>query len=421
LTVAQADAVALDASVQELVGAGAADAPLVLDVESVAVESALLEHLVDSASGATVVRAVGVESEMELPFAGLHQLCGPLLDRADSLPDPQREALGVVFGLRSGPRPDRFLVGLAVLSLFTQIAEERPLLCIVEDTQWLDRASALTLAFVARRLGPEPIGIVLAAREPGEDDVIARGEGWGVTFIEWMAAVLGNASGRYEEALAAALAADAREQELQPALRLAELVEAAGRSGHPEIAAEALQELAGLMRAAGTDRALGVEARSHALLSAGETAEALYREAIERLDRAEAPVELARAHLVYGEWLRREGRRRDSRAQLRMARGRFTAIGLERFAERARNELRATGEKARRRSAETRDDLTAQERMISELARDGLSNPEIGSRLFLSPRTVEWHLRKVYSKLGIRSRRELAEALAGPDRELVLA
>jgi DNA-binding CsgD family transcriptional regulator len=392
---------------------------LVLDVESVVVESALLEHLVDSASGATVVRAVGVGSEMELPFAGLHQLCGPLLDRADSLPDPQREALAIVFGLRSGPRPDRFLVGLAVLSLFTQIAEERPLLCVVEDAQWLDRASALTLAFVARRLRAAPIGIVLAAREPGEDDVIARGEGWGMSFIEWMTAVVGNATGRYEDALAAALA-DEREG-AEPALRLVELVEAAVRSGRSEIAAEALQELAGLMRVAGTDRALGVEARSRALLSDGETAEALYREAIERLESAGARVELARAHLVYGEWLRRQGRRRDSRAQLRTARGQFTAIGLERFAERARNELRATGEKARRRSVETRDDLTAQERMISELARDGLSNPEIGARLFLSPRTVEWHLRKVYSKLGIRSRRELAKALAVPDRELVPA
>jgi DNA-binding CsgD family transcriptional regulator len=419
LTVAQANAVAVDASVRELVGAAEADAPLVLDVESVVVESALLEHLVDSASGATVVRAVGVGSEMELPFAGLHQLCGPLLDRADSLPDPQREALAIVFGLRSGPRPDRFLVGLAVLSLFTQIAEERPLLCVVEDAQWLDRASALTLAFVARRLRAAPIGIVLAAREPGEDDVIARGEGWGMSFIEWMTAVVGNATGRYEDALAAALA-DEREG-AEPALRLVELVEAAVRSGRSEIAAEALQELAGLMRVAGTDRALGVEARSRALLSDGETAEALYREAIERLESAGARVELARAHLVYGEWLRRQGRRRDSRAQLRTARGQFTAIGLERFAERARNELRATGEKARRRSVETRDDLTAQERMISELARDGLSNPEIGARLFLSPRTVEWHLRKVYSKLGIRSRRELAKALAVPDRELVPA
>ena len=124
--------------------------------------------------------------------------------------------------------------------------------------------------------------------------------------------------------------------------------------------------------------------------------------------------ELARAHLLYGEWLRREHRRVDARAQLRAAHEQFTAIGMDAFAERARSELLATGEKVRKRTVETRDDLTAQERQIAQLARDGLSNPEIGARLFLSPRTVEWHLRKVFGKLGIRSRRELAARCRAP-------
>ena len=126
--------------------------------------------------------------------------------------------------------------------------------------------------------------------------------------------------------------------------------------------------------------------------------------------------ELARAHLLYGEWLRREGRRVDAREQLRTAHEMFVTIGMEGFADRARKELMASGEQARKRTVETRDDLTVQERQIAGLARDGLSNPEIGARLFLSPRTVEWHLRKVFGKLGIRSRHELAEALAGSER-----
>lgn len=132
-------------------------------------KTALLEHLIAVAGDLTVVRAVGVESEMELAYASLHQLCGPLLDRLDGLPPPQRQALEVVFGVSSGIAPDRFLVGLAVLSLFAAAAEERPLLCLVDDAQWLDQASELTLAFVARRLLAEPVGIVFATREPGED------------------------------------------------------------------------------------------------------------------------------------------------------------------------------------------------------------------------------------------------------------
>src|SRR3954451_2741253 len=132
-------------------------------------KTALLDYLIDSASGVTVARAEGVESEMELPFASLHQLCAPMLDRRDRLPGPQQQALEIVFGLSDGAPPDRFLVGLAVLSLFSEVADERPLLCVIDDAQWLDHASALTLAFVARRLLAEPVGIVFAAREPGEE------------------------------------------------------------------------------------------------------------------------------------------------------------------------------------------------------------------------------------------------------------
>ena len=154
-------------------------------------------------------------------------------------------------------------------------------------------------------------------------------------------------------------------------------------------------------------------------MSEGESAERLHREAIERLSRSRLRPELARAHLLYGEWLRRENRRVDAREQLRTAHEMLVTIGMEAFAERARNELLATGEKVRKRTVETSDDLTAQERQIAGLARDGLTNREIGARLFLSPRTVEWHLRNVFTKLDIRSRRELADALPGSDSYLV--
>jgi DNA-binding CsgD family transcriptional regulator len=169
-------------------------------------------------------------------------------------------------------------------------------------------------------------------------------------------------------------------------------------------------------RATPGDWALGIGARVRALLSEGEAAERLYRESIERLGRTRVRVELARGHLLYGEWLRRERRRVDAREQLRTAHEMLTTMGIEAFAERARRELLATGETVRRRSVETRDEFTAQERQIARLARDGLSNPEIGTRLFISPRTVKYHLRKVFIKLDISSRSELERALSSdPD------
>jgi DNA-binding CsgD family transcriptional regulator len=195
---------------------------------------------------------------------------------------------------------------------------------------------------------------------------------------------------------------------------LPELVEAAARGGDAELARAALERLAKTTQPCGTNAALGIEARCRALLANGDEADLLYREAIERLSRTRLRPELARAHLLYGEWLRRRGRRANASKQLRMAHDMLATIGMEAYAERARRELIATGEKARKRSAETRDHLTPQEYQIARLARDGRTNPEIGARLFLSPHTVEWHLRKIFTKLGISSRREIgAERLEG--------
>jgi DNA-binding CsgD family transcriptional regulator len=253
-------------------------------------------------------------------------------------------------------------------------------------------------------------------------EVTARGEGMGLTVVHWATAVLNNGLGRYGEALTAALRASAPTDELGPAPgSLIEVVEAAVRADAPERATEALDRLTGMTRVSGTDWALGVEALAHALVSAGQAADDRYREAIERLGRARVRPILARAHLVYGEWLRRERRRVDARGQLRAAHDHFTSMGMDAFAERARTELSATGEKPRKRIVEMRDELTSQERQIAQLARDGLSNPEIGTRLFLSPRTVEWHLRKVFTKLEIHSRHELAIAMPSSESELAPA
>ncbi|HUA49941.1 MAG TPA: AAA family ATPase [Solirubrobacteraceae bacterium] len=250
----------------------------------------------------------------------------------------------------------------------------------------------------------------------------AAGQGLGTQVCQWIPAVLYNALGRYEQALGKAQRATEEAPELCiSAFALAELIEAAARTGKTRLAGEALEKLIDTTSIGDSDWGLGVLARSRALLSEGQDAEGSYREAIERLSRIQLRPELARAHLVYGEWLRRGGRRLDAREQLRAAYDQFTSIGMEAFAERARTELQTTGENVRRHTVETRDDLTVQERQIAELARDGLSNPEIGARLFLSPRTVEWHLRHVFTKLGIRSRRELANALPGPDPHLATA
>jgi DNA-binding CsgD family transcriptional regulator len=252
------------------------------------------------------------------------------------------------------------------------------------------------------------------ATTPG---AIARGDGQWVALLHWSTAVLCNGLGRYDEALRAAqLGAEDRVGGIWvPNWALSELVEAAARSGRPEAAADALQRLTEMASARGTDWILGINARAHALVADRSEADDLYRDAIAHLSRTPFRTELARAHLLYGEWLRRENRRREARVQLRSAHDMFVEIRMEAFAERARQELRATGEHVRKRTVETRDDLTAQERQIARLAREGLSNPEIAARLFLSPRTVEWHLHNVFTKLGIRSRRELKKVLEPAD------
>jgi DNA-binding CsgD family transcriptional regulator len=241
-----------------------------------------------------------------------------------------------------------------------------------------------------------------------ERDARARGEGLGLAIAAYARAVLGNGLGEYAEALEAASCAAEQCEVVAENWGLSELIEPATRCGRTDLAAGALARLTVKAQATRTAWALGIAARGRGLVSG---AEECFREAIEHLSRTRVRAELARTHLLYGEWLRREGRRLDARAQLSLAHDQFTALGMEAFAERAAGELRATGEKVRKRIAETRDELTAQERQIAELARDGLSNSEIGARLFLSPRTVEWHLHHVFSKLGIRSRRQLLGAI----------
>jgi DNA-binding CsgD family transcriptional regulator len=255
----------------------------------------------------------------------------------------------------------------------------------------------------------EALALIEAARR----DVVSRGEGLWVADTEWMSAILYLALGRYEDALAAGDRGAGHPSELGYSTWAApELIEAAARSGDAERATEPMEQLTEIARACGTDWALGLEARSRALLSEGAAAERLYREAIERLGRTRIRVALARAHLLYGEWLRRERRRLDAREQLRTAHETFADVGADAWAERARRELLSTGETARKRVAETLDDLTQQEVQIARMAGDGHTNAQIGAQLFLSPRTVEWHLRKVFGKLAITSRKQLRGAMS---------
>jgi DNA-binding CsgD family transcriptional regulator len=244
------------------------------------------------------------------------------------------------------------------------------------------------------------------------DDVRRRGDGMGLTLIQHAQAVLYNGLGRYDEAMSAAEQGASHLEELAFAnWSLVQLVEAAVRAGQRSRAADALNRLRPIVSACGTEWALGVEARARALLSEGTNADNAYREAIERLRRTHLGWELARAKLLYGEWLRREGRRVDARDQLRTALAAFSVMGAEAYAERARRELAATGATMRTRTVEATTELTPQEGQIARLAVAGRTNVEIGAELFLSPRTVEWHLRKVFAKLGVSSRRHLGQAL----------
>jgi DNA-binding CsgD family transcriptional regulator len=249
--------------------------------------------------------------------------------------------------------------------------------------------------------------------EAGRREATARGEGLGLGVLEWATALLYNGSGRYAEALAAAQRGCEQDDDGLFAWTLVELIEAGVRSDATDAACAALDRLSARTQASGTDWALGIEAASRALLSDGADAEPFYREAVERLARSRGLVHLARARLLYGEWLRREHRRVDAREQLRAAHVDFNRIGAEAFAERARVELLATGETAPRRTVATREVLTPQEAQIARMASDRQTNPEIGAKLFISPRTVEYHLRKVFTKLDITSRKELRSALEG--------
>ena len=253
------------------------------------------------------------------------------------------------------------------------------------------------------------------------EQATVSGQALAMRQAQGAAAVLYNGLGRYEDAVAAAYeAAAARLDHPSAMLGLPELVEGAVRAGDVPVARDAFERLAEMTHGCGTDYPLGIEARSRALLSEGAEADDLFREAIDRLGRTQMRPELARACLVHGEWLRREGRRVDARAQLHAAHDLFVTIGMEAFSERTRRELQATGEHVRKRQIATQDVLTAQESQIARLVGDGMTNPQIGAELFLSRRTVEWHLRKVFDKLEIRSRRELPGALrrarSGTDR-----
>lgn len=265
---------------------------------------------------------------------------------------------------------------------------------------------------LAAMRGARDTALALSARTVQE--VTARGEGNGISVAMWATALLHNGFGDFEAALDAARQAVECPAGLSSAnWAFTELVEAAARLGLQDEAATALEQFSEISRASGTDWALGSEARVRALLADDEAAESLYREAIERLGRTRIRTELARAHLIYGEWLRRQRRRGEARAELQTAYDQFTAMGMRAFAERAARELRATG------YAVTADEptaagggaLTAQEEQVARLARDGLSNPEIGARLFISARTVQYHLRKVFSKLGINSRAQLPQVM----------
>jgi DNA-binding CsgD family transcriptional regulator len=281
-----------------------------------------------------------------------------------------------------------------------------------------------TIEATGTRLAPyAALGLAVLSGRSGEAnalienitrDVTPRGEGIGLTVVDWAHAVLNNALGNYQEALRSAARSTGYLREMTaPTWAMAELIEAATRSGQDDVAADALAGLADTTSVSDTDWGRGIEARSRALLSEGDTAEHLYREAIDHLSRCRVRADLARAHLLYGEWLRRQRRRVDARTELGIALEMLESMGMEAFAERARRELQATGEKARKRAISTSNEgLTPQEWQVARLARDGLSNPEIGARLFISARTVQYHLRKVFAKLGINSRSQLDQALA---------
>jgi DNA-binding CsgD family transcriptional regulator len=291
---------------------------------------------------------------------------------------------------------------------------------LIEEAQSLDLGvRAATLPYVPLRLAAwrGDVSTALNLVEVMIRGAHTRGEGCAVTVAEYTTAILYNGLGEYELAFEAAQKAAAADEIAISSWALPELIEAAARSGRQEIARESLDQLRERTSASGTSWAKGTEARASALLSDGDSAEQLHRAAIEALGRSRVAAHLARARLGYGEWLRRENRRVDAREQLHQAYDVFLTMGASGFADRARRELLASGEKVRKRRDDTRDELTPQEKQIARLAGDGRTNPEIGAELYISPRTVEWHLGQVYAKLGISSRKELRGALRSPSRD----
>ncbi|MFF3787798.1 AAA family ATPase [Streptomyces sp. NPDC001933] len=286
------------------------------------------------------------------------------------------------------------------------LVTESEAVCEATGTQ----AAPFTSVILASLRGDQTLALPLI--EATVTEATASGQGIAVAFAHWAAAILHNGHGRYDKALAAAEQASSDAPGLYVSLwALPELIEAAARTGASRKAEAALERLAKSAQAGSTDFGLGVEARSRALLSTGANAEALYEKAIDLLARTRLRPELGRAHLLYGEWLRRENRRGDARTHLHAAHDLLSEIGANAFAERARHELLATGERVRKHTVANTSVLTAQESLIARLACEGRTNPEIGAQLFLSARTVEWHLRKVYGKLGVSSRKDLSSAL----------
>jgi len=377
-------------------------------------KTALLRRAIDRAPQFRVLRTAGVESEREFSYAALHQLLIPLLPGLDRIPGPQREALGTAFGLVSAPAPpDRFMIGLAVLSLLADAASARPLLVAVDDAHWLDEATADVLAFVARRVRPMPVAVILAVREPAPrlralDGLPCLRLGAEAAATSQALVILELGLGHYQAALDHALAVYRNGPPERSVAVIPDLIEAATRSGHPDAAEPAARQLATGQIAL----APGLIARSRAML-AGDDAEDLYREAIGHFRNTDA--DLARTRLVYGEWLRRRWRRRDAREQLRAAQEMFSASGLAAFAGRAEVELRATGERVGKRGAAARDRFTAQEAKVARLVADGNSNRQVAGLLFISENTVQYHLRKVFRKIGVSSRTQLARAVFDHD------
>jgi DNA-binding CsgD family transcriptional regulator len=307
------------------------------------------------------------------------------------------------------------LNSLAVVHLFA--GEPAAAGALVAEVQAIGEATGAALApygalALAAWRGDEAFALPLI--EASMADAVARGEATGVMVTHWAQSVVMNGLARYQDAVAAARTAVGYAIESGVVYwSMSELIEAAVRSGRTDLAASTHERLTAITEASGTDWALGVLARTGALLATGSAADALYRQAIELLGRTRIRTELARAHLLYGEWLRRENRRQDARDQLRSAHDILTAAGADAFAERARHELAAAGEPIAERAPRASDTLTPQEAHIAGLAGDGLTNAEIGAQLFLSPHTVEWHLRKIFTKLGVTSRRQLPPSGAG--------